>query len=78
VHNVTNRLAVDGVNYTFDANGNLLSTGVMTNTWDAANRLVSANRNNNLVQPIYNGVNDRVAQTIGTSRFNADSRGKNF
>ena len=41
LYDAANRLAaVDGQSYTFDANGNLLSTGVMTNTWDAANRLV--------------------------------------
>jgi hypothetical protein len=35
-----NRLVnVDGVDYTWDANGNLLNDGVRTFTYDAANRL---------------------------------------
>ena len=32
------------MSYTFDANGNLLTTGSMTNTWDAANRLTAIQR----------------------------------
>ncbi len=60
-----NRLAsVDGTPYTFDANGNLLNSDTMTNTWDAANRLTQTERNDNIVQPIYNGINDRVGQII--------------
>ena len=46
LYDAANRLAaVDGAPYTFDANGNLLSTGVMTNVWDAANRLTEVSRN---------------------------------
>jgi RHS repeat-associated protein len=66
LYDAANRLAeVDGQSYTFDANGNLLSTGILTNTWDAANRLVEISRNDTTVQPIYNGINDRVGQTVG-------------
>ncbi|MFN3491205.1 MAG: hypothetical protein ACK40V_03200 [Anaerolineales bacterium] len=37
-----NRLtSVNGVNYTFDDNGNLLSDGTNTYTYDSANRLIS-------------------------------------
>ncbi len=44
-YDLANRLAaVDGVSYTFDDNGNLLATGSMTNTWDAANRLTAVSR----------------------------------
>ncbi|MCI0528102.1 MAG: RHS repeat-associated core domain-containing protein, partial [Nitrospira sp.] len=53
--------------YTFDANGNLLASDVMTNTFDAANRLVESSRDGNTVQPIYNGVTDRVGQTTGVT-----------
>jgi hypothetical protein len=73
-----NRLtSVDGAPYTFDANGNLLSTGVMTNVWDAANRLTEVSRNNYTLQPIYNGVGDRVGQTVGvtTTHFALDVQG---
>ncbi|RMH76848.1 MAG: hypothetical protein D6681_21280, partial [Calditrichaeota bacterium] len=68
LYDAANRLqSVDGVAYTFDANGNLLTTGALTNTWDAANRLISATRDGNTIRPIYNGVNDRVGQTVGTT-----------
>ncbi|MCP4363066.1 MAG: hypothetical protein GY796_34115, partial [Chloroflexi bacterium] len=61
---------IDGVAYTFDANGNLLNTDVMTNVFDSANRLVESQREANTVQPIYNGTNDRVGQTVGLSTTN--------
>jgi RHS repeat-associated protein len=60
--------------YTFDANpirfavglrGNLLQSDVLSNTFDAANRLTASTRDSVTVQPIYNGVNDRVGQTVG-------------
>ena len=39
-----NRLtSVGGVNYTFDANGNLLSDGVNIYAYDSANRLITVN-----------------------------------
>ncbi len=42
LYDAANRLtSVDGVSYTFDDNGNLLTTGVQTNTFDAANRLIA-------------------------------------
>jgi hypothetical protein len=50
-----------------DDNGNLLTTGVMSNTWDAANRLVETQRDEVTLEPIYNGVGDRVGQTVGTT-----------
>lgn len=57
--------------------GNLLTTGVMTNTWDAANRLVAATRGSDTLEPIYNGAGDRVAQTAGltTTYFTLDVQG---
>ena len=68
LYDAANRLAVvDGQAYSFDANGNLLTTGVMTNTWDAANRLIGTEGNETALQPIYNGINDRVGQTVGTT-----------
>jgi RHS repeat-associated protein len=63
------------VNYQFDANGNMLNTDTMTNTWDAANRLTQSQQGGTALEPIYNGVNDRVAQTKGltTTYFALDS-----
>jgi YD repeat-containing protein len=67
-YDAANRLSqVDGQSYTIEDNGNLLNTGIMTNTFDAVNRLTSSIREGVTVQPIYNGVNDRVGQTIGTT-----------
>ncbi|RME58968.1 hypothetical protein D6779_05340 [Candidatus Parcubacteria bacterium] len=80
LYDAANRLAqVDGQPYTFDANGNLLTTGVMTNTWDAANRLTSIVRRSSVVGPIYNGLGDRVGQTVGaaTTHFALDIAGGN-
>jgi len=70
-------IQVDGQSYTFDDNGNLLATGQMTNTWDAANRLIQTQRNGATLQPIYNGVNDRVGRTAGltTTYFALDVQG---
>jgi YD repeat-containing protein len=75
LYDSANRLeAVDGQSYNFDANplallrglrGNLLTTGAMTNTWDAANRLVETTTGNSPLAPHYNGVGDRVGQTVG-------------
>jgi RHS repeat-associated protein len=50
--------------YQFDANGNLLNTGVMTNTWDAANRLTQIVNPKSEIVNMYNGVNDRVGQIV--------------
>ena len=47
--------------------GNLTNTGAMTNTFDAANRLTSTSRDGATLQPIYNGVGDRVGQTVGVT-----------
>lgn len=49
----------------------------MTNTFDAANRLISATRVSTTIQPIYNGVGDRIAQTVGatTTNFALDVQG---
>jgi RHS repeat-associated protein len=66
LYDAANRLeAVDGQSYTFDNNGNLLATGVMTNSWDAANRLIETSRDDTTLEPVYNGIGDRVAQTVG-------------
>ena len=63
--------------YQFDNNGNLLTTGAMTNTFDAANRLTASTHNGTTVEPIYNGVGDWVGQTVGvtTTDFALDVAG---
>jgi RHS repeat-associated protein len=59
-YDYANRLSsANGVNYTFDANGNLLSDGVNTYTYDSANRLISVN---NTTTYSYNGFGDRLTQ----------------
>jgi RHS repeat-associated protein len=63
-----NRLtSVNDVAYTWDDNGNLLATGAMTNTWDAANRLTAVDRPPSAASFVYNGVGDRVGQTVGAT-----------
>ncbi len=62
-YDTANRIeSVDGQSYTFDDNGNLLNTGVLTNVFDAANRLISTSRENTTIELIYNGVGNRVGQ----------------
>jgi YD repeat-containing protein len=79
LYDAANRLAqLNGqAVYSFDNNGNLLNSDTLTNTFDAANRLVETQRDGNTVQPIYNGVNDRVGQvTTGvTTTFALDIAG---
>ena len=65
-YDAANRLeAINGQSNIFDANGNLKQMGVMTNTFDAANRLITTNRSTTPLQVAYNGVGDRVAPTSG-------------
>jgi RHS repeat-associated protein len=69
--NSANRLkSVNSSSYTFGINSNLLNTGSLTNTFDAANRLIDTTRSGTTIEPIYNGVNDRVGQTVGLSTTN--------
>ncbi len=64
-----NRLsAVNGVAYTWDANGNLLSDGAATYTYDDANRLASVSNAQGMVQYAYNGLGDRLSQTMNGSK----------
>ncbi len=57
-----NRLtSVDSVNYTWDANGNLLNDGVNTYVYDAANRLTSISGEQSATYT-YNGLGDRLTQ----------------
>jgi hypothetical protein len=56
--------------FSFDANGNLLSTGALTPTFDAAKRLVETSRATTTLQSIYNGIGVEVAQTISATTTN--------
>ena len=60
---LTSTVSGQTVSYSYDNNGNLLTTGAMTNTWDAINRLTQVVRDETIVQPHYNGLNQRVAQS---------------
>ncbi len=63
-----NRLtSVNGVTYTWDNNGNLLSDGVNTYGYDQANRLISVNGQTTFA---YNGVGDRLRQTVNSTITN--------
>jgi hypothetical protein len=46
--------------YQFDPNGNLLNSDTLTNTFDAANHLIEMEQAGTVLEPIYNGVGDRV------------------
>jgi len=60
-----NRLtAVGSVSYTWDANGNLLNDGVNTYTYDSANRLTAVSNAQSAVSYTYNGLGDRLQQTV--------------
>jgi YD repeat-containing protein len=69
--------SVDGQAYTFDNNGDLLTTGTMTNTWDAANRLIETAVSSQPLAVSYDGLGNRVAQTVGvtTTYFALDVQG---
>jgi RHS repeat-associated protein len=78
LYDAANRLTnVGGVPYSFDANGNLLRTGVVTHVFNAANYLVEASGEDYTLHPIYNGVGDRIGQTVAatTTHFALDVLG---
>jgi RHS repeat-associated protein len=49
----------------WDANGNLLTQGTSVYTWDAANRLVSADVDGVVSTYAYDGLGQRTSQTVG-------------
>jgi RHS repeat-associated protein len=55
---------VGGVTYTWDNNGNLLNDGTNTYTYNYANRLVSLTDGIDSYNYRYNGLSDRVQQTV--------------
>jgi RHS repeat-associated protein len=57
-------IEVDGVLFIWDANGNLLDDGVSTYTYDHANRLTSVVQGSDTYTFAYNGLGDRLQQTV--------------
>lgn len=64
VYDNANRLAIaSGIDYVFDANGNLLSDGQNNYAYDSANRLISVTSAQSTVTSYqYNGLGDRLSQ----------------
>jgi len=74
-YDAANRLTtVNGTTYTWDNNGNLLYDGVRTYAYDAANRLTQVTQGATTYQYSYDGLGNRVAQTINgvTTRYALD------
>ena len=70
-----NRLtSVDGVTYVYDNNGNLLNDGVSTYVYDSANRLKSVSNQSSVSSFTYNGLGDRLQQTVNgvTTNYTLD------
>jgi RHS repeat-associated protein len=75
VYDDANRLtSVNAVNYTWDNNGNLLNDGVNTYTYDSANRLKGMSNQSTVTSYQYNGLNDRLRETVNgsTTTFTMD------
>jgi RHS repeat-associated protein len=74
-YDAANRLTdVNGVAYTWDANGNLLSDGTSHYSYDAANRLIQVTQGSITSTYQYDGIGNRLAQTVGgvTTRYALD------
>lgn len=64
-YDAANRLTTaGGQTYTFDANGNLLNDGQNTYAYDSANRLVEVSNQSSVSSYQYNGLGDRLSQTV--------------
>jgi RHS repeat-associated protein/uncharacterized repeat protein (TIGR01451 family) len=65
-YDAANRLTdVDGVTYTWDANGNLTNDGVRSYSYDHGNRLTEVTEGPLTTQFAYNGDGARTSQTVG-------------
>ena len=70
-YDIANRLVdVNGTLYTWDANGNLLSDSVNTYTYDLANHLASSTNGTTSSTYAYNGLGDRLSQTVNGQTTN--------
>jgi len=75
VYDNANRVqSVNGVTYTFDANGNLLNDGVTAYAYDSANRLKTLTGASTTASYSYNGLGDRLRETTNgvTTTFTMD------
>ena len=65
-YDAANRLVdAGGVAFTWDNNGNLLSDGVSSYAYDTANRLAGVTQGGTAYTFAYNGLGDRLQQTVG-------------
>jgi len=55
---------VDGIAYTWDANGIMLSDGTSTYTYNKANRLINVTQGTDTSSFTYNGLGDRYQQIV--------------
>ena len=70
-YDAANRVtSVGGVAYTMDNNGNLLSDGVNTYTYNYANRMTTAANGADSYSYAYNGLGARLQQTAGSVTTN--------
>ncbi len=70
-YDIANRLInVNGVDYTWDNNGNLLNDGVNSYSYDAANRLTAVSSQQSAFSYGYNGLGDRLQRTINNQPVN--------
>jgi YD repeat-containing protein len=64
------RASVGAQTYTYDNNGNLLSDGVSAYTYDTANRLTTVSQGADTYSFAYNGLGDRLQQTVNAVTTN--------
>jgi YD repeat-containing protein len=75
VYDDANRLtSLNGVTYTWENNGNLLNDGTNIYTYDSANRLIAVSNQQSAISYSYNGLNDRLRETVNgsTTTFTMD------
>ena len=64
-YDIANRLInINATTYTWDNNGNLLTNGGSTYTYDHANRMVEVSQATVSAGYVYNGLGDRVRETV--------------
>src|SRR3972149_8228048 len=70
-YDIANRLVdVEGAEYTWDDNGNLLDDGLNEYSYDPANRLAAVVQGEDTYTFAYNGLGDRLQQTVNEQTTN--------